>query len=61
MSIRRRWWALAIVVAAQLMFSVDAFIVNVGIRNSAVDLSTLALCALSIAAFPSWMRHARNN
>jgi EmrB/QacA subfamily drug resistance transporter len=28
---RRRWWALAVVVAAQFMFVVDAFIVNVAI------------------------------
>ena len=27
----RRWWVLAIVVAAQFMFGVDAFIVNVAI------------------------------
>src|SRR3954465_2453808 len=34
----RRWWALAIVVAAQFMFGVDAFIVNVAIPTIAVDL-----------------------
>ena len=33
-----RWWVLAIVVAAQFMFGVDAFIVNVAIPTIAVDL-----------------------
>lgn len=37
----RHWWALAIVVAAQLMFAGDAFIVNVVIPNTAVDPRTL--------------------
>src|SRR5471032_2559486 len=34
----RRWWVLAIVVAAQFMFGVDAFIVNVAIPTIATDL-----------------------
>ena len=34
----RRWWVLAIVVAAQFMFDVDAFIVNVAIPIIAVEL-----------------------
>lgn len=34
----RQWWVLAIVVAAQFMFGVDAFIVNVAIPTIAVDL-----------------------
>ncbi|WP_448046142.1 MFS transporter [Bradyrhizobium liaoningense] len=34
----RRWWVLAIVVAAQFMFGVDAFVVNVAIPTIAVDL-----------------------
>jgi MFS family permease len=34
----RRWWVLAIVVAAQFMFGVDAFIVNVAIPTIAVKL-----------------------
>jgi predicted MFS family arabinose efflux permease len=34
----RRWWVLAIVVAAQFMFGVDAFIVNVAIATIAVEL-----------------------
>ena len=34
----RRWWVLATVVAAQFMFGVDAFIVNVAIPTIAVDL-----------------------
>ena len=37
--ISRRWWILAIVVAAQFMFGVDAFIVNVAIPTIAVDLN----------------------
>src|SRR6201987_4709895 len=34
----RRWWVLAIVVAAQFMFGVDAFIVNVAIPMIAAEL-----------------------
>jgi MFS family permease len=34
----RRWWVLAIVVAAQFMFGVDAFIVNVAIPTIATEL-----------------------
>src|SRR5712692_1620920 len=34
----RRWWVLAIVVAAQFMFAVDAFIVNVAIPTIASEL-----------------------
>src|SRR5580698_707865 len=34
----RRWWVLAIVVTAQFMFGVDAFIVNVAIPTIARDL-----------------------
>jgi len=34
-----RWWVLVIVVAAQFMFGVDAFIVNVAIPTIAVDLN----------------------
>jgi MFS family permease len=36
----RRWWVLAIVVAAQFMFGVDAFIVNVAIPTIATELQT---------------------
>jgi predicted MFS family arabinose efflux permease len=36
---QRRWWVLAIVVAAQFMFGVDAFIVNVAIPTIAVELN----------------------
>ena len=36
--ISRRWWVLAIVVAAQFMFGVDAFIVNVAIPTIATEL-----------------------
>src|SRR6202035_1553611 len=35
---RRRWWVLATVVAAQFMFGVDAFIVNVAIPTVAAEL-----------------------
>ncbi len=38
----RRWWVLAIVVAAQFMFGVDAFIVNVAIPTIAIDLHASA-------------------
>src|SRR4030081_4067855 len=34
----RRWWVLATVVAAQFMFGVDAFIVNVAIPTIASEL-----------------------
>ena len=34
----RRWWVLAIVVAAQFIFGVDAFVVNVAIPTIAADL-----------------------
>src|SRR5215510_11415895 len=35
----RRWWVLAIVVSAQFMFGVDAFIVNVAIPTIATELN----------------------
>jgi len=38
----QRWWALATVVAAQFMFVVDAFIVNVALPTIAVDLQASA-------------------
>jgi EmrB/QacA subfamily drug resistance transporter len=38
----RRWWVLAIVVAAQFMFGVDAFIVNVAIPTIAAELKASA-------------------
>src|SRR6266576_4349812 len=38
----RRWWVLAIVVAAQFMFGVDAFIVNVALPTIAVELHASA-------------------
>src|ERR1700736_3140228 len=38
----RRWWVLAIVVAAQFMFGVDAFIVNVAIPTIAIELHASA-------------------
>src|ERR1700759_3375517 len=34
----RRWWVLAIVVSAQFMFGVDAFIVNLAIPTIALEL-----------------------
>src|SRR5881394_1490142 len=39
---RRRWWVLAVVVAAQFMFGVDAFIVNVALPTIAVELNASA-------------------
>jgi MFS family permease len=39
---QRRWWVLAIVVAAQFMFGVDAFIVNVAIPTIAIELKASA-------------------
>jgi MFS family permease len=38
----RRWWVLAIVVSAQFMFGVDAFIVNVAIPTIAAELRASA-------------------
>lgn len=38
----RRWWVLAIVVSAQFMFGVDAFIVNVAIPTIAAELNASA-------------------
>ena len=46
-----RWWALAVVVAAQFMFVVDAFIVNVAIPSIRTDLraSTAEIEAVIVA------------
>src|SRR5690349_18060980 len=38
----RRWWALGVVVAAQFMFVVDAFVVNVAIPTIRHDLGASA-------------------
>ena len=47
-----RWWALAVVVAAQFMFVVDTFIVNVAIPSIRVDLrATPAEIEAVIAAY----------
>ena len=46
----RRWWVLAIVVAAQFMFGVDAFIVNVAIPTIAVALNASAAQIESVIA-----------
>src|SRR3954451_15545196 len=46
----RRWWVLAIVVAAQFMFGVDAFIVNVAIPTIAVELRATPAQIESIVA-----------
>jgi MFS family permease len=46
----RRWWALAVVVAAQFMFGVDAFIVNVAIPTIAVELQATAAQIESVVA-----------
>jgi len=48
----RRWWVLAVVVAAQFMFVVDAFIVNVAIPSIRTDLrATAGEMAAVIAAY----------
>ena len=46
----RRWWVLAIVVAAQFMFGVDAFIVNVAIPTIAAELHATAAEIESVIA-----------
>src|SRR5256886_4247896 len=46
----RRWWVLAIVVAAQFMFGVDAFIVNVATPTIAVELNASAAQIESVMA-----------
>jgi EmrB/QacA subfamily drug resistance transporter len=46
----RRWWVLVIVVAAQFMFGVDAFIVNVAIPTIAVELHASAAQIESVIA-----------
>src|SRR6185437_14287515 len=45
-----RWWVLAIVVAAQFMFGVDAFVVNVAIPTIAVELHATSAQIESIIA-----------
>src|SRR6201992_2252589 len=49
-SASRRWWVLAIVVAAQFMFGVDAFIVNVAIPTIAVELKASSAQIESVIA-----------
>src|ERR1041384_3181182 len=46
-----RWWALAIVVAAQFMFVVDAFIVNVALPTMRTDLHASASDMQGVLAF----------
>src|SRR6201987_3946096 len=46
----RRWWVLAIVVAAQFMFGVDAFIVNVAIPTIARELHASSAQIQSVIA-----------
>ena len=45
-----RWWVLAIVVAAQFMFGVDAFVVNVAIPTIAAELRASAAQIESVIA-----------
>lgn len=45
-----RWWVLAIVVAAQFMFGVDAFVVNVAIPTIAIDLHATSAEIESVVA-----------
>src|SRR3569833_347624 len=46
----QRWWVLAIVVAAQFMFGVDAFVVNVAIPTIAAELHATAAEIESVIA-----------
>src|SRR5947208_1505561 len=46
----RRWWVLAIVVAAQFMFGVDAFVVNVALPTIAAELHASAAQVESVIA-----------
>jgi MFS family permease len=46
----RRWWVLATVVAAQFMFGVDAFVVNVAIPTISVELHASAAEVESVIA-----------
>src|SRR5215475_2826410 len=46
----RRWWVLAIVVSAQFMFGVDAFVVNVALPTIAVELHASAAQVESVIA-----------
>ena len=46
----QRWWVLAIVVAAQFMFGVDAFVVNVAIPTIAAELHASAAEIESVIA-----------
>jgi MFS family permease len=46
----RRWWVLAIIVAAQFMFGVDTFIVNVAIPTIATELHTSSAQIESVIA-----------
>jgi MFS family permease len=45
----RRWWVLATVVAAQFMFGIDAFIVNVAIPTIAAELHASAAQIMPLA------------
>ena len=54
-----RWWVLAIVVSAQFMFGVDAFIVNVAIPTIATELhASAAQIEAVIAGLPDRLCHA---
>src|SRR5690242_13774180 len=46
----RRWWVLAIVVAAQFMFGVDAFVVNVALPTIAAELKASSAQIESVVA-----------
>jgi hypothetical protein len=52
----RRYLCLAVVVAAQFMFVVDAFIVNVAIPSILAALAMLGLLVLCAALSLRWMR-----
>jgi MFS family permease len=55
----RRWLVLAIVVAAQFMFGVDAFIVNVALPTIALELHASpaqveSVIAIYLIAYATW-------
>src|SRR5215510_9607654 len=50
LAMSHRWWVLAIVVAAQFMFGVDAFIVNVAIPTISAGLAWSSAAIESVIA-----------
>src|SRR5215469_4065993 len=50
LAMSHRWWVLAIVVAAQFMFGVDAFVVNVALPTIAAELHASSAQIESVVA-----------